>query len=83
MYNDEKDLRLVPCLAVQQVYADYCYLMEKGKVHDEVVDILALTYGPFSEFGMFELEEGDDDDGDEDDDDDKKPVIPDGLERWL
>ncbi len=64
--NMEETLGLTPCLGVQQVYTDYKYLTEQvvnGTIlsHQQAVELLTLTYGPFSEFGMFEVDEGDDD----------------------
>lgn len=77
----EQDLNLEPCLGVRQVYEDYKYLTEgKSLPHQHAVELLTLTYGPFSEFGAFELEE-DDDDGNEDDEDDPAPMPSSSQER--
>ena len=58
----EETLTLTPCLGVQQVYKDYEYLMSKETnseimTHQQAVELLTLTYGPFSEFGAFEFED--------------------------
>ncbi len=70
--NDDKNLEeilaLTPCLGVQQVYKDYQFLMRQETnsaimSHQQAVELLTLTYGPFSEFGAFEFE--DDEEGED------------------
>ncbi len=73
---------LEPCLGVQQVHTDYKFLLGQGVTHQQAVELLTLTYGDFSKYGAFEIDDEDEEEDDEEEDEPYGPVPGNLEEMW-